>query len=184
MGSWAICSTGNPSGPLTYLQHVTRRASDERTVAGVGRPERLAQARNVDLHDVPSRRGRFVGPQRLDEAIRRHDLAGVRQQCPLLRPSELKPVTVCADLSRPKNAEVHACRLKRPCHDSTRAVAPLSPSEQTRPRRRETWPARGWLVTSPVRVRPGLGSRGNDGGCDVLERTSPNYPGREGGSLP
>jgi hypothetical protein len=42
-------------------------------------PERLALARNADLHGVPSRRGRFLGPQRLDEAIRRHELAGVRQ---------------------------------------------------------------------------------------------------------
>ena len=87
-------SVGGDGGPLLLERACTlgRQALEPMQIEGVAlhvdrvaglsrlddvAPERLAELRDVSLDDVRSRRRRVVAPQAVDQACRRHNLAGM-----------------------------------------------------------------------------------------------------------
>ena len=77
--------------------------------------ERLAQARDVGLQHVAGRRRRGLGPDLLDQAVRRDDGACAQEQerehGPLLGSAERDRRVAGPHLQRPKQPEVHEPKL-------------------------------------------------------------------------
>ena len=77
-------------------------------------PERLAELRDVDMDAVEGARRRFFVPERVDQAVRRDDLAGVqekhREQRSLLAGTDLERLFALTDLEWAENSELHRVR--------------------------------------------------------------------------
>ena len=73
--------------------------------------ERLADLRDVDMHQVIRGLRRARSPELVDEVTRRHDLVGTQQQdreesCRLAGGEQHRPLPVYG-LERPEDAELH-----------------------------------------------------------------------------
>ena len=93
----------------TDVQHVAGLPALEQWVAAGG--QHLPQPGDLDL-DRPGGVGRRLAmPQVVDDAVGRHQPAGVdeqqRQQGPLLRPPEVERTSLVLDLDGPEDAELH-----------------------------------------------------------------------------
>ncbi len=93
--------------PLFQVQDVSVPAGLEAAVCA----ERLAELRDVALHDVPCGRGSVRAPELIDQAVTRHDRATVqdehREQSPLALTAERHRFTVREDFERATDPHVH-----------------------------------------------------------------------------
>ncbi len=75
--------------------------------------DHLPELRDVHLQRLERGVGRLLVPERLDEAVRGHDVVGVEQERsqerPLLLPAEVERPAVLDNLERSQDPELHAC---------------------------------------------------------------------------